>query len=156
MTREDRKALFDNQTDRVGIDLVEISSDSIDTLYLCRNTESIISRGNTYLPAGMKIGKPEKGSSVSQGTLQLSGINQDHLQIIQELSPDAVVEVMNVFIFADAPDDYVDGPYNYVVEGANINSATGTMEISLVVESPMEYYASQRRYEPKGCPAIWT
>ncbi len=155
MKKKDRKALFDIQTDRVGVDLIEISANGIQPLYLCRNTEAIISRGNTYLPTGMEVSKPEKGGENVNASLRISGVNRDHMALVQNLSPDAVVTVMNAFVFADEPDDYVDGPYSFVVEGVSVESSTGTIEMELAVDNPLDYTASQMRYDSEGFPAIW-
>ncbi len=155
MKKEDRRALFDDQTERVGIDLVEISANAIDIIYLCRNTEALISRGNTYLPTGMELEKPAKGEENINASLRVSGVNREYMELIQRLPPDADVTVMMAFVFADAPDDYIDGPYLFILNGVSVESSTGTIEMELTVDNPLDYLASQVRYESAGFPAIW-
>ncbi len=155
MTKNDRKALFDPQTSRVGIDLIEISTDGMPTICLCRNTEAVVSRGNAYLPAVMEIEKPAKGTDVANASFRLSGVNLDHIELVQNLPPDSIVTIMNAFIFTDNPDEYIDGPYFFTLEGISIDSSTGTIDMQLSVENPLDYNASQTRYESEGFPAIW-
>lgn len=156
MTTNDRKALFDQQTERVGIDIVKIESASINTLYLCRDAQSIVSNGNTYEPAAMEVVKPEKGSTNSNASLKISGVDQSNIELVQSLPADAEVYIEMAFVFTDAPNDYIDGPYNFIVEGISIDSATAAIKMELIVESPLAYIVSQTRYDNEGFPAIWT
>lgn len=156
MTKKDRKAFFDSHTDRVGVDLVKISATGIQTLYLCRNTQAVSRKGKTYLPCAMEVSKPTRGGDNVNASLKISGVEQQYLSLVQGLGASAKVEVEIIFIFIDAPDDIVDGPYDFVVDGVKIESASGVIELDLAVQDPLSYIASLTRYESEGFPAIWT
>lgn len=156
MNKRDRKAFFDAQSDRVGVDLVKISAKGIQTLYLCRNTQGLSRKGKTYLACAMEVSKPTKGEDNVNAALKISGVEQKYLSLVQSLAPSAKVEVEIIFVFTDAPDDIVDGPYNFLVEGVKIESVSGVIELELAVQDPLSYIASITRYESEKFPAIWT
>lgn len=156
MTKKDRKAFFEAHTDRVGVDLVAISSAGITSLYLCRNTQAVLRKGKTYLPCAMEVSKPTKGDNNVNASLKISGVEQKYLSLVQGLAPSAKVEVKIIYVFTDAPDDIVDGPYDFVVDGVKIESASGVIELDLAVQDPLSYIASLTRYESEEFPAIWT
>jgi hypothetical protein len=154
MTEADRKALFDTSTARIGVDLIEISESSISTLYLCSNTESVTSNGNTYVPAGFRISKPDKGTDSNSGSFEISGVPLDYITIIQELPPSAEITLTSSYVFEDTPNDIVDGPYVFIVEEAQISP--GVISLQLAVNSPLDYIISVQKYDSQGCPGIWT
>ena len=156
MNKRDRKALFDSQTDRVGVDLVRIAAKDMQALYLCRNTQAVSRKGKTYLPCAMEVSKPTKGKDNVNANLKISGVEQKYLSLVQGLPPSAKVHVEIIFVFMDAPDNVVDGPYRFLVEGVKIESAGGMIELELAVEDPLSYIASLTRYESEDFPAIWT
>ena len=156
MNKRDRKAFFDAQSDRVGVDLVKISAKGIQTLYLCRNTQGLSRKGKTYLPCAMEVSKPTTGEDNVNAALKSSGVEHKYLSLVQSLAPSAKVEVEIIFVFTDAPDDIVDGPYNFLVEGVKIESVSGVIELELAVQDPLSYIASITRYESETFPAIWT
>ena len=156
MNKRDRKAFFDTLSNRVGVDLVKISAKGIQTLYLCRNTQGLSRAGKTYLPCAMEVSKPTKGQDNVNAALKISGVEQKYLSLVQSLAPSAKVEVEIIFVFTDAPDDIVDGPYNFLVEGVKIESVSGVIEFELAVQDPLSYIASITRYESEKFPAIWT
>ena len=156
MTKKDRKAVFAAQTDRVGVDLVEIAAKDMQSLYLCRNTQAVSRKGKTYLPCAMELSKPTKGDSNVNAALKISGVKQKYLSLVQSLAPSAKVDVKIIYVFTDAPDDIVDGPYDFVVDGVKIESASGVIELDLAVQDPLSYIASLTRYESENFPAIWT
>ncbi len=156
MTKDDRKALFDAETPRIGIDLVTIIPDEGEPIYLCRNTEAITSRGHLYSPAQFEVTKPEKGSTAANGAFRISGVTQEQISLIQNLGADSEVLVEMAFVFADAPDDYLDGPYKFKLIGVSMESSVGALEMDLAAESAIDYFVSQGRYTSEDFPGIWT
>lgn len=156
MNKRDRKAFFDTQSDRVGVDLVRIVAKDMQGLYLARNTQAVSRQGKTYLPCAMEVSKPTKGENNVDAALKISGVEQKYLSLVQGLAPSAKVEVKIIYVFVDAPDDIVDGPYDFVVDGVKIESASGVIELELAVQDPLSYIASLTRYESEEFPAIWT
>lgn len=155
MTTADRKAFFDTKTSRVGVELVEISEASISTIYLSRNISNISSNGNTYVACPMEVVTPNKGSDIETGSLRISAVPIEYLQAIQELPVDSVITVRIMYIFTDSPNDYVDGPFSFTVNDASIQTSTGIIELSLEIESPMEYVVSTQEYNNESCPGIY-
>jgi len=156
MTRDDRKAFFDSQTDRIGLDIVRISGSSFPDIHLCRNSESIASRNKIYIPAPMEVVLPEKGEQGTSASLKISGLEIDHINMVQQAKPDETIEVESAFIFADQPDDYIDGPYYFTVESVSFDTSSGSINFSLTSESVLDYYLSVHSYDNKGFPGIWT
>ena len=157
MKTEDRRTLYAQDTDRVTIDLVEIFGAFINpTIRLCRNAQAILSHGEIFSPVGMEVQKPTKGGSAGSASLKISGVQREHIELVQSLPPGSDVTVRNVVVFADTPDDFLDGPYEYSVKGVSIESASANIVLDLDVSSPLEYYASQKKYISGEVPAIWT
>lgn len=162
MEQEDRKALFAMQTERVAVDLVTLSYSPDTHMRLCKNSESIqiFEHGVpvTYQACGMEVTKPNKTmeSGETNSTLRLSGIGSEYIQLIQELAPDTEITMTTKTIFADAPDEILDGPYELKVDTITLQSSTGTIEISSSAGNMLDYMASTWNYTAKNFPAIWT
>lgn len=158
MKQEDRKALFDLQTPRVAIDMVTLEIPAKETIRLCRNSEDIKRGLHTYRGCGMEVSKPAKSteSKEASGTLRLSGIGTNYIQLIQELPPETEITMTVETVFADSPTEVIDGPYVLKVNQVTLQSSTGTLEISCSMESPLDYVASTISYVPKGFPGLWT
>ncbi len=158
MKKKDREALFDLQTSRVAIDMVTLEIPSKETIRLCKNSEDIKRGLYTYHGCGMEVSKPEKSmeSKEASGTLRLSGIGSNYIQLIQELSPETEITMTVETVFADNPTEIIDGPYVLKVNQVTLQTSTGTLEISCSMASPLDYVASTVSYVPKGFPGLWT
>ena len=156
MTRDDRKALFEPTTERVAVELISISSTSIDPpVLLARNSEDVVHGGKAYRAAGISVTKPPKGEETRTASLRISGVNQDHIRMVQELRPGEEVTITSMIVFSDEQTEVLDGPLSYTAKEVTIESVTGEISIELEAAQELLYFASRHKYSQEGFRGIW-
>ena len=156
MTTADRKALYARRSSRVWLNFVEISSKNLpETIYLVGNKSAISVGETTYVPCPITLTNPDKGANNLSGSLKISGVTLEYIEMLQELSTDEEITVTTFVAFADNPVAPIDGPNIFKVNEISLTSSTGDIDISMSIESPLDYYVGVKKYNSRLCPAIY-
>jgi hypothetical protein len=147
-----RAAIFNQETDKVFIPLITISSSEIGTpIRLARNTENVTSLGAVYVAAGFNIALPASTDEVAIKTVVLTMDTVD-LTIIQALRALTIPPTITLsIVIHDSPDTVEIGPLTFSAGPAQYNrealSWTLTYEDRLSVNldavsfSPSDFWA---------------
>lgn len=125
-----RSAFFAPETDEVVLLLLTIEEDSLeDPIRVVHNTESIVSRGETFLPFAFSIELPvESGDAPRPVRIQIDAVDQSVIRAIRLAAsqPKVTMEV----VLASDPDTVEAGPFVLRLESASYTAVSIVGEIS--------------------------
>lgn len=140
-------------SDQVWVALVTISHPDLPTpMRFVINTESVLSRGNTYLPAVADVvlldSKPEEQA---QTTIRLDAVDQTILDAIDGLEGPITIDLE--FVLADFPDDVLVAnlALQWVAETVNALSIEGRLQSAAYQDELVPWL----RVTPDRFPAVY-
>ena len=133
-------------------DFVTITSGD-DVLRLTSNTEDLQVWGKQYLSDSFDFAPGDIYSSDTSCTLKVTDVSRRLIRLVQEAKESITVEVFSMCL-SDLQNE-VDGPYTFVVDGAQVSSATQEVSLSLGRDSMLGYNASVRSYNNRLFPGLF-
>lgn len=148
-----RKAATAAETDEVLLSLLTIYVDKKPVLHLCDNTESIISRGVTFMPCAYKIKLPDQTDGPSTCRLQIDNVDPAISKAIKENAVKHEITVDISIILGSTPDAYEQGPLNFILRNISITAGAITGEL-------YDFYIHDRnltgiKYTPESFPGMF-
>lgn len=156
MARELSDNLLSQMNSESSIDpflaLITLSHESFDTLYLVNNTESIVSRGNTYNPFPVKVKLPtDDGETQREVSLVLDNVS---LELIEEIrTPTTPIECKVEMILASNP-DIVEISYDEL-KIKNVSYTKQNISAKLYLDDFLDTELTSEKYTPTSFPGIF-
>lgn len=136
--------------------LLKVEAQGYETLYFVDNTQSIVSNGQTYIPAAFKVVLPSQTEDGSVQPCQLVVDNVD--QIISATIKKANAAQKKIYatisvVMAQTPDVIERGPLRFILRDVTINKSTVSGEL-------YDFYVYDRKipegvYNPQNFPGLF-
>lgn len=144
------------ESSAVFLHLLKVEAQGYETLYFVDNTQSIVSNGQTYVPAAFKVVLPSQTEDGSVQPCQLAVDNVD--QIISATIKKANAAQKKIYatisvVMAQTPDVIERGPLRFVLRNVTINKSTVSGEL-------YDFYVYDRKipegvYNPQNFPGLF-
>lgn len=144
------------ESSAVFLHLLKVESQGYETLYFVDNTQSIVSNGQTYVPAAFKVVLPSQAEDGSVQPCQLVVDNVD--QIISATIKKANAAQKKIYatisvVMAQTPDVIERGPLRFILRDVTINKSTVSGEL-------YDFYVYDRKipegvYNPQNFPGLF-
>ncbi len=146
-------AFFAPETDEVVLLLLTIDEASLsEPIRVAHNTETVISRGETYVAFQFAIELPaESGDAPRPVRIQIDAIDQQVVKAIREAVGQPVVTLE--IVLASDPDTVEAGPWIFRLENATYSAVTITGEISF--EGVERVRSSSHSFTPHLFPDLF-
>lgn len=144
------------ESSAVFLHLLKVEAQGYETLYFVDNTQSIVSNGQTYVPAAFKVVLPSQTEDGSIQPCQLVVDNVD--QIISATIKKANAAQKKIYatisvVMAQTPDVIESGPLRFILRDVTINKSTVSGEL-------YDFYVYDRKipegvYNPQNFPGLF-
>lgn len=144
------------ESSAVFLHLLKVEAQGYETLYFVDNTQSIVSNGQTYVPAAFKVVLPSQTEDGSIQPCQLVVDNVD--QIISTTIKKANAAQKKIYatisvVMAQTPDIIERGPLRFILRDVTINKSTVSGEL-------YDFYVYDRKipegvYNPQNFPGLF-
>lgn len=144
------------ESSAVFLHLLKVEAQGYETLYFVDNTQSIVSNGQTYVPAAFKVVLPSQTEDGSVQPCQLVVDNVD--QIISATIKKANAAQKKIYatisvVMAQTPDIIERGPLRFILRDVTINKSTVSGEL-------YDFYVYDRKipegvYNPQNFPGLF-
>lgn len=144
------------ESSAVFLHLLKVEAQGYETLYFVDNTQSVVSSGQTYVPAAFKVVLPSQTEDGSVQPCQLVVDNVD--QIISATIKKANAAQKKIYatisvVMAQTPDVIERGPLRFVLRNVTINKSTVSGEL-------YDFYVYGRKipegvYNPQNFPGLF-
>lgn len=144
------------ESSAVFLHLLKVEAQGYETLYFVDNTQSIVSNGQTYIPAAFKVVLPSQTEDGSIQPCQLVVDNVD--QIISATIKKANAAQKKIYatisvVMAQTPDIIERGPLRFILRDVTINKST-------VSGGLYDFYVYDRKipegvYNPQNFPGLF-
>lgn len=148
-----KASIFAASTAEVWLHLLTIDhADLASPIRLVDNTESIVSRGDSYLPFAFRPQIPaEVDGQLPKIELLIDGVDQTIITALEALQtpPTITLEV----VMAGTPDTVERGPWYFTLRSIDYNTLTIRSELTYeaLTAEPFPY----RRFTPTDCPGLF-
>jgi hypothetical protein len=127
-----RRAAFQPETDEAIIVLLTITHPDLATpLRFARNTEAVVSRGNTYIAYAFDVDLPTQDTeSPPKSVLRIDNVDRSIVETLRQISgpPQITVEA----VLASTPDVVEAGPFPFTLRNANYDILTVDGELAFL------------------------
>lgn len=145
-----RKALYDQQTSKVFVDVARVAWDGGGELRLVNDMTDLTVDGQVYSACGMSAS--ESGADGDRtATLAFAGVTGAYAALMRTARN---ITVTLSTVRRDAPGVCVAGPNEYSVRTASIDSAQGVMRLDLDMVGGADFYASRLKYTNRLFPCL--
>lgn len=144
------------ESSAVFLHLLKVEAQGYETLYFVDNTQSIVSNGQTYVPAAFKVVLPSQTEDGSIQPCQLVVDNVD--QIISATIKKANAAQKKIYatisvVMAQTPDVIERGSLRFILRDVTINKSTVSGEL-------YDFYVYDRKipegvYNPQNFPGLF-
>lgn len=144
------------ESSAVFLHLLKVEAQGYETLYFVDNTQSIVSNGQSYVPAAFKVVLPSQTEDGSIQPCQLVVDNVD--QIISATIKKANAAQKKIYatisvVMAQTPDVIERGPLRFILRDVTINKSTVSGEL-------YDFYVYDRKipegvYNPQHFPGLF-
>lgn len=144
------------ESSAVFLHLLKVEAQGYETLYFVDNTQSVISNGQTYVPAAFKVVLPSQTEDGSVQPCQLAVDNVD--QIISATIKKANAAQKKIYatisvVMAQTSDVIERGPLRFILRNVTINKSTVSGEL-------YDFYVYDRKipegvYNPQNFPGLF-
>ena len=159
LTSTAKAAMTAPETDEVLLNLLEIKYDGQTILRVVDNTEEIISNGNTFVPCAFNVLLPDQSSDGNKSCrLQIDNTDISIYRaiksaVIQSRNEKKEITCTAVVIMASEPNNYIEGPLNFILRNINadVNAITGEMYDSYMHDRKF----TNLTYNPNDFPGLF-
>ena len=147
-----KAAITAQETPEVFLILCTIQHADMETLYFARNTQDVISRGNTYWGWPFEIALPdETDDALPTPQLRIDNVDRRIMQGVRLLTtaPSVLLEV----VLASTPDVVEAGPFPFTLRGVEYDALVITA--TLAPEDVLNEPAMQYRFTPQTTPGLF-
>lgn len=144
------------ESSAVFLHLLKVEAQGYETLYFVDNTQSVVSNGQTYIPAAFKVVLPSQTEDGSVQPCQLAVDNVD--QIISATIKKANAAQKKIYatisvVMAQTPNVIERGPLRFILRNVTINKSTVSGEL-------YDFYVYDRKipegvYNPQNFPGLF-
>ena len=148
-----KKAATAPETDEVLITLLTIYVDNTPLLYLCDNTESIVSDGKEFIPCAFKALLPDQTADGNKTCrLQIDNTTLEVYKVIKSAINHKITTEVAI-VLASTPDEYEQGPFNFILRNisASVSSITGELYDIYMQDKKL----TSKRYTPEDFPGLF-
>lgn len=133
--------------------LVTLSPPEYPVVYLCRNNENIVSRGNTFNHHRMSVEMPDEGNvKESQGKITIDNVSQQLVDAIRNTF--GGIPVVLEEVLSGDPDTVITGPFEMV--GRNITITRFAISMDLLYEDVLNAAFPKDRFTPSTTPGLFS
>lgn len=159
LTTNAKEAMTAAETEEVLLHLLEIKYDGNPILRVVDNTEEINSNGNPYTPCSFTVLLPDQSSDGNKHCrLQIDNSDISIYRaiksaVIQSRNEKKEITCTAAVIIASEPDNYIEGPLNFVLRNINadVNSISGEMYDSYMHDRKFTILT----YNPNDFPGLF-
>ena len=154
-----KTAMTAPETDEVLLNLLTISYDGQAILRVVDDKQNIVSNGNTYVACGFTVLLPDQTTDGNK-TCRLQIDNADisiykaiKSAVIQSRNEKKEITCTAAVIMASEPDNYIEGPLNFILRNINadVNAVTGELYDSYMHDKKF----TTLTYNPNDFPGLF-
>ena len=154
-----KTAMTAPETDEVLLNLLTISYDGQAILRVVDDKQDIVSNGNTYVACGFTVLLPDQTTDGNK-TCRLQIDNADisiykaiKSAVIQSRNEKKEITCTAAVIMASEPDNYIEGPLNFILRNINadVNAVTGELYDSYMHDKKF----TTLTYNPNDFPGLF-
>lgn len=159
LTPAAKQAMTAQETDEVLLNLLTISYNGQAILRVTDNKEAVQSNGNEYIPCSFNVLLPDQSSDGNKSCrLQIDNTDISIYRaiksaVIQSRNEKKEITCSAAVIIASEPDNYIDGPFSFILRNINAdaNAITGELYDSYMHDKKYTILT----YNPNDFPGLF-
>lgn len=146
-------AITANNTSEVFLPLLKIEHDDLtEDLLFVRNTEQVVSNGDTYLPCSFDLNLPaEKDGQINNASLTIDNVDRAIVTAVRSISSPPLITLS--IVLASDPDTLEAGPLEFTLRNVSFNVKTVSGE--LVYEDRLFLNIPGNKFDPFLFPGLF-